>query len=217
MALPTQPDPTAAAHPVPPSAKRGLRWIIWIIIISLLMMVISLPTVLLVFFGMLPTIVAWIIDRSAERYATFCVGGMNISGVFPFLGDIWFKDHSVDAAIAVMTNVFDLMVIYGAAGFGWMVFIAVPPVVTTFLQVMLQRRVTVLRTNQSKIIEEWGEDVTKVLEIAKEAGVPVDGAPLPAEPAPAPAEAPGVPTEAPGVPTDAPGAPAEMPGDAPAV
>ncbi|MFQ5764475.1 MAG: hypothetical protein ACE5GT_06065 [Rhodospirillales bacterium] len=211
MALPTSPNPNAPQQ-LPASAGRGMRWIIWIVIISLLMMVISLPTVLLVFFGMLPTIVAWIIDRSAEKYATFCVGGMNFSGVFPFLGDIWFKDHSVDATIAVMTNVFDLMVIYGAAGFGWMVFIAVPPVVTTFLQVMSQRRVTVLRTNQSKIIEEWGDDVTKVLEVAKAAGVPIDGAPLPAA---APPQAPGVPAEAPGVPAETPGVPAEVPGAAP--
>ena len=33
--------------------------------------------------GMLPTIVAKIVDRSDKKYAAFCVGGMNFAGVFP--------------------------------------------------------------------------------------------------------------------------------------
>jgi hypothetical protein len=56
------------------------------------------------------------------------------------------------------------MVIYGAAGFGWMLYMSLPPVVTTFLTVMSERRVTVLKNNQKTIIEEWGEGVITVVE-----------------------------------------------------
>ena len=79
---------------------------------------ISMPTVVLVIFGLLPAIVAWVVDRSEQKYAMWCVFGMNFSGLLPFLMDIWFKDHTTDAAIAILTNVFDLMVIYSAAAFG---------------------------------------------------------------------------------------------------
>jgi hypothetical protein len=151
------------------SAGRGLRHIVWILLILVALLVISLPTVLFLLFGMLPTIVAWVVDRSQQKYATFCVCGLNFSGLFPFLTDIWFKDHSIDATIAILTNVFDLMVIYGAAAFGWMMFIAVPPVISQFISAMLQRRVAMLRDQQQKIIEEWGEGVSMLVDAEQKA------------------------------------------------
>ena len=65
---------------------------------------------------------------------------------------------------------------YGAAGFGWMLYVALPPVVTTFLTVMSERRVTVLKSNQKTIIDEWGKSVTTVVEALdtnSNGGVPV--------------------------------------------
>jgi hypothetical protein len=157
--------PTPAAKtqaPVPPG--RGLRKVVWILLCLVALLVISLPTVILLLFGMLPTIVAWVSDRSEQKYRTFCIGGMNFSGVFPFLSDIWFKNHSTDAAVRIMTNVFDLMVIYGAAAFGLMMYFAVPPVITQFISAMLQRRVQLLRTQQQTIVEEWGEGVSMLVD-----------------------------------------------------
>lgn len=150
-----------AQAPVPPG--RAMRKAMWILLCLVALLVISLPTVLLLLFGMLPTIVAWVVDRSQQKYRTFCIGGMNFSGVFPFLSDVWFKDHSTDAAVRILTNVFDLTVIYGTAAFGLMMFIAVPPVITQFISAMLQKRVATLREQQQKIIEEWGEGVSMLV------------------------------------------------------
>jgi len=164
------PAPAANAQanaPTPPGS--AMRKAVWILLCLVALLVISLPTVLLLLFGMLPTIVAWVVDRSQQKYATFCVCGMNFSGVFPFLSDIWFKDHSTDAAVRIMTNVFDLMVIYGAAAFGWMMFIAVPPVITQFISAMLQKRVATLREQQQKIVEEWGEGVSMLVDAQQQA------------------------------------------------
>jgi len=102
-------------------------------------------------------IVAWVIDRPEQKYATFCVIGFNFSGVFPYLMEIWFDIHSIDAAIEILTNVFDLFVIYGSATFGYMVYFALPPVITTFLSAMSDHRLEELRVTQKSIIEEWGE------------------------------------------------------------
>jgi hypothetical protein len=159
-----KPPAPVAASPTPAPPGRGLRRIVWILLCLVALLVISLPTVLLLLFGMLPTVVAWVIDRSKQKYATFCVCGMNFSGVFPFLSDIWFKDHSTDAAVRILTNVFDLFVIYGAAAFGWLMYIAVPPVVTQFISAMLQKRVETLREQQRKIVEEWGEGVSMLVD-----------------------------------------------------
>ena len=156
--------PETGAKPAPPPPGQGLRVLIWGVLLGGAFMLISLPTVTLIVFGLLPSIVAWIVDRTEKKYATACVFGFNFSGLFPFLMEIWFEDHSLDAAIRIMTDVFDLMIIYGSAGFGWMLYMALPPFVTTFLSVMSEHRVTVLKENQANIIEEWGENVASVLD-----------------------------------------------------
>ena len=144
-------------------------------------MMISLPTVILVCLGMLPTLVAWVIDRSDGKHATFCVCGLNFSGLFPFLMDVWFINHSTDTAIRILTDVFNLVIIYGSAGFGWLLYIAVPPVITTFLSVVAQSRLKLLKTTQSNIIEEWGEKVASTIESkeGEETAPPPDAGPGP--------------------------------------
>jgi len=156
---------------------------IWAIVFIFLMVVISAPTVFVVGIGMLPTLVAYLIDRSQQKYATFCVGGLNTCGVFPYLLKIWTDTHSIDAAIDIITDVFSLSVMFAAAGFGWMLFLSIPPVISAFLNVLAERRVQVLREVQRKIIEEWGNSVTETQapeeeaeESSEEAEAPGEGA-----------------------------------------
>ena len=121
------------------------------------MAIVSLSSMVLVFFAMLPTVVALIIDRTPQRYATFCVGGMNFCGTFPSLMELWRGDHTVAGAIDILTNVFSLFVMYGAASFGWMVYMGIPPVIGAFLTIFAQRRIQRLRSMQRELIAEWGE------------------------------------------------------------
>ena len=107
----------------------------------------------------MPTIFAWIIDKSEKKYAMFSILGMNLSGLLPYLMDIWFKDHTTEAAIDVLSNIFDLIIIYGSAIFGWIMFISLPPLIITFLMAISDRRIALLEGNQKKLTEEWGEDI----------------------------------------------------------
>lgn len=132
---------------------------LWIVLAVVLLLAISLPSMLIVGVGMLPTAVAFIIDRAQKKNATFCVGGMNFSGVFPSLLDLWTGSHTIDSATDIITDVYALAAMYGASGFGWLLFIAIPPVVAAFLTVMAQHRIAQLRTSQKQIIDEWGDDV----------------------------------------------------------
>ncbi len=125
----------------------------------LILVVVSLPTVLLLFFGMLPAIIAYIIDPSKHKASTICVGAMNVAGVFPYLLDLWTGIHSIDTVMGVLIDVFALMVMYSAAACGWMLFLAVPPVVGILLNWTAQRRIAALRARQKSIIEEWGKDM----------------------------------------------------------
>ena len=147
----------AAATPQPGRrAKAG-----WLFIVFLLLLIFSLPTVLLLLFGMLPAIVAYIIDPSKHKASTICVGAMNFAGVFPYLLGLWTGIHSIDVALGILTDVLALMVMYSAATAGWMVFVAVPPVVGVLLNVMDGRRIEALRARQKRTLKEWGQDVAE--------------------------------------------------------
>jgi hypothetical protein len=116
-------------------------------------------SIILAFLGLLPTLVAFIIDKSSKKYSTFCVGAMNITGVFPAMLELWAGQNNITHAIQIITNVFDLFVMYAAASFGWLLYIAIPPVVNALLAVASQHRVTQLREKQRDLIMEWGEDI----------------------------------------------------------
>ena len=135
------------------------RAFFWGLVILAMLLVVALPTVLLLSFGMLPSIVAAIVDRTEEKSATFCVGGLNFCGVFPYLFQLWLGDNSLSQATRELTDVFILAVMYGGAAMGWMLYLSLPPVIASFIQVMSQRRLQQLRETQRQIVEEWGDEV----------------------------------------------------------
>ncbi len=153
----------------PPAARKGTfntgQLTLWLSIGLVVLIILSLPSVMIIFFGMLPTTVAFIIDRSKRRNASFCVAGINFCGVFPYLMDLWGGDNSMDMSIRILTDVFSLAVMYGAAGFGWMIYVTLPPVIAAFLSVMAQHKLSSLRAIQRQLMEEWGEDVSTTQDV----------------------------------------------------
>ena len=49
---------------------------------------------------------------------------------------------------------------YGGAGFGWILYIIIPSVVSALLNVIAERRISRLRSQQRDLISEWGKDVS---------------------------------------------------------
>lgn len=124
-----------------------------------ILIIVSLPSVMVILFALLPTFVAFIVDRTPEKNAVFCVGSLNLCGVLPYLIELWTGDNSMNAAILILTDVFSLAVIYGASAFGWMIFQSLPPIIATFITVLAQSRVSSLRSAQRKLTDEWGDIV----------------------------------------------------------
>lgn len=147
----------------PPTQKpkgANLLRIVWFVGFLIMWAILSAPSLLIFALSMLPTLVAFFIDRTKEKYAVYCVGSLNFCGTLPFVLKL-FDDHSMAAATDIMTDVFVLAVIYSAAAFGWLMFIAIPPVVSTFLTILAQKRVKTLKVIQKQIVEEWGPEVAK--------------------------------------------------------
>lgn len=153
------------APKAPKTEKKGGGgfWAQILVMLALTALVlVSLPTVVVMLFGMMPSVVAYVIDRSPQKYQTFSVGAMNFCGVFPYVYKVWSAGGGMGKAIATLTDVFVLLVMYGSAAFGWMLFALIPPVIVSFMRVVNERRIAELRDKQKELIEEWGQDIAQV-------------------------------------------------------
>ena len=136
----------------------SFQFILWALLVVAIMFVFPQVFILLTV-GLSPTIVAFFIDRSPRKYVTFCVGGMNIAGVFPSFLNLWNGDNSLAGVKAILTNPFEMTIIFSAAALGWLIYFAVPPVVKSLLTVFAHHRINVLREEQRNLIKDWGEGI----------------------------------------------------------
>jgi hypothetical protein len=119
----------------------------------------SLPTVLVLSLTMLPTLAAYFTERGRHRYAWLCVGGLNFSGVVPFLFGLWFGVHNLDEAIRVVSDANTLFWAYGCSMIGWGLYRLTPPLVAGWISMSGRHRVSVLKSVQRRLLDDWGEDV----------------------------------------------------------
>lgn len=122
------------------------------------------PTAIVLMFALLPSAVAFIMERSKGWYGGVCVGALNLAGASPYLVDLWFDGHTIEAAFAILTDVFAILIIYGCAAFGWAIYSATPSLVSAYMTMTAGRRITALKTQQKELILKWGPDVESTYE-----------------------------------------------------
>lgn len=131
-----------------------------VVMLALLALVpFSLPTLLMLFVGMLPTVAAAFAERGTARQAWVSVGGMNFAGLSNWLISLWFGHHTLTYAVAQLRTVTPLLVAYAASALGWALYLAMPPLVNAVTSVTSKRRVVTLAAQQRKLIEQWGDGV----------------------------------------------------------
>lgn len=158
-----KPAPAKKAGPVKGKsapAKGGTNKIVVMLILAALVPF-SLPTVIILSFTMLPTLAAWVSEKGAHKYAWLCVGGLNFAGIVPFLFTLWFGVHTIDESFDMLSEGGVLLWAYGAAGFGWLLYMGMPPIVSSWLKFTTEHRISGMKAAQKKLIEEWGDEVKK--------------------------------------------------------
>lgn len=119
----------------------------------------ALPTAILLSVGMMPSLVALIVDVTRRRYLTKCVAGLNLAGVLPFLHKLLTTGHDVPTAMGIVSDAFAWLVMYSAAAMGWLLFMGLPGVVSMFKSLSAKRRIYVLQERQRELLNEWGESI----------------------------------------------------------
>ncbi|MEK9671976.1 MAG: hypothetical protein VW268_05665 [Rhodospirillaceae bacterium] len=160
---------------MPQRRRISGRGLLYFFLILAMLIAVAFPTLIIVVVGLAPGLVSWFTDRTDQKYQFFCVLGFNFAGWFPYLMDLWSGNHSLTGALNIITDVFALAAIYGSAAGGWMIYAIIPPVVTSFMTVLTERRLSALRSNQRRIITEWGDEVRLGI------GAPAGGSPPPGD------------------------------------
>jgi hypothetical protein len=116
----------------------------------------------ILFFVMLPTIAAFVSDRSVGRNKTICVGAMNFAGCFPFLLEFWteFGQQTVDNALRLIADAQTVIVIYMLAAGGYAIDKAVTGIAVSIIAQRTESRLKKIDKEQEKLVKRWGEKVT---------------------------------------------------------
>ena len=143
--------------------KKRSTWFLYAMLaipIGLMM----IPTVIVLAVALVPTGVAFIMERGKGYYGGLTVGAMNLAGASPYLADLWTEGHTVAVALGIITNVFAWMMFYGAALFGWAIYSTTPAAVGPFMTMTAGNRIAGMRAQQKELVQKWGPDVESVCE-----------------------------------------------------
>ena len=135
-----------------------------------------LPTLIVLVPFMLPSISAFVFDRSREKFLAITVGMPNVCGTLPALGTLWATGQSFSSASLVLGDVMFWLIAYAAAAMGWFLHGALPPFMAGYYQQASRARILHLQRKQKTLVETWGEDVSQT-------GVPQAKAAAPTAPA----------------------------------
>ena len=148
--------------------KRKSLWTFLLLLLPAGLVV--LPTSILFGLGMIPTMVAYVIDRDPEKPAPITVGGLNFCGCLPYAIDLWKQGGGISAALKVFADPMAWLVMYGAAAVGWAFYYGIPPAVANAEIMRSERRIDALKQRKVSLVQEWGPDVAA--EMFDESGGP---------------------------------------------
>lgn len=117
------------------------------------------PTCVLLLIGLVPSIVAYVVDRNERPMLAFTIAPLNLAGLMPYLLTLWNGSDTMPTVVHMLTDVYVWLVIYLAAGAGWLIFIGMPTIVTLTLERSLDRRKSKLQGLQDKLRADWGAEV----------------------------------------------------------
>jgi hypothetical protein len=144
---------------VPPQKGSGAGRLFFLGLAIIGLAAFAAPTALLLLFGMVPSLVAYIVDRGGRPIRAFAIAPLNLAGLMPYLLDVWTSRQPMPVVVHHLTDVFVWFVVYMAAGAGWLVSLGMPSLVALALERSLDRRKAKLKAVQARLRADWGAEV----------------------------------------------------------
>jgi len=147
------------AKPAGRAARRSASATVAIALVTLLA-VTALPLCILLLTGLVPSMVAALVDRYRAKYLTRTVGFMNLAGLTPLVVQLWGAGHTMVGLADILSRPINWLTMYGAAGIGWVLFLGMPSLARVFVDIRADQLQRDLNTRATGLVREWGEEVT---------------------------------------------------------
>lgn len=152
----------AGSAGAPGKARMGNAYLLSILALIVLGLVVFATPAFVVFaVGIVPSLVAAVIDREPGRNATIAVTATNMAGVAPFVMELLLSGGTMSSAVGMINDVFVLAVMYGTAAIGWALLLGMPKVAAVYISVSNDAKSQAMRREQRRLIEDWGQAVTE--------------------------------------------------------
>lgn len=138
---------------------KGWGFQIFIVMSVLLSIIFSAMAIIFVI-GMIPTFVSWFVDKTKGRARTFTIAAMNFAGCTPFVIEVFNKGNNIEMAINYICEPRTIVVIYFAAGMGYLIDWSMTGIVSSFAIESAKKRLKQIEKEKAAIIERWGPEVT---------------------------------------------------------
>jgi hypothetical protein len=149
------------------------------IFLSFLMIaaVVFIPTTMLLFIGMLPTLVIRFIDRTPDRNRVLTVGFTNFAGCFPYWFQLVDDGHKIENAVAILSDPVTIVVMYISALAGYLIEWSLTGMIAGMVVQRGKKRLTEIEKLQKETVLRWGEEVTGDIPLDKD-GFPIEQKPV---------------------------------------
>jgi len=138
--------------------SRGLT--VWIFIFAaILMSIVFLASTILLFVGMLPTLIAAVVVSKNHKNKALTIGAMNFAGCFAYLLSIWQSNDRMGTVLEILSNPMTVVIMYGAAGIGYIINWGVTNFVRQMMYSGAERKIKNIEKEKLNLIERWGKKV----------------------------------------------------------
>lgn len=129
-----------------------------LLILALLIAVVTtLPVMVVLLIGLLPTFTIMITDKNNTN-KLIIVGCFNLAGVFIYLFHV-ISNFTIRDAFFIFSDIFNLIIMLGSAGLGLVVYLEVPNLFIYIYKIMAQKRLKTIDEQLNKLAEDWGEGI----------------------------------------------------------
>jgi hypothetical protein len=117
------------------------------------------PMAIVLVAALVPSVVARIVDAGPGRYLTFTVFSLNLVGALYFVHELFTLGNSLDVVAVVLQDSIGWLAAFSGAGCGWLLFLAMPPLVAKLAEAQSALRMRRVHRDQAQLTSEWGEVV----------------------------------------------------------
>ena len=129
--------------------------------IAIILVVLFFDSVIVLGVGMIPSGVAFLIDRTRRKHAARTVAWMNLAGCLVVILELWTGGGSIALALELLVEPLNWVIMFGAAAFGWVIYFPLPPIVAGYLTLSQEMKLKELAKKQKALEKEWGKDVRR--------------------------------------------------------